>query len=62
MLGIDEQGTIEDVAFTGRGCAISQASASMLPDEIKGKSLDEISHMGKADVLDNLASRSARHV
>jgi nitrogen fixation protein NifU and related proteins len=54
MLGINEQGTIEDVAFTGRGCAISQASASMLTDEIKGKSLDEISHMGKADVLENL--------
>ncbi len=54
MLGINDQGTIEEVAFTGRGCAISQASASMLTDEIKGKSLDEISHMGSADVLKNL--------
>ena len=40
MLGIDEQGNVKDVAFTGRGCAISQASASMLTDEIKGKPLD----------------------
>ena len=54
MLGINDAGTVEEVAFTGRGCAISQASASMLTDEIKGKSLDEISHMGSKDVLDNL--------
>ena len=54
MLGIDEEGRVEDVAFTGRGCAISQASASMLTDEIKGKTLDEISHMGRQNVLDNL--------
>jgi nitrogen fixation NifU-like protein len=54
MLGIDEEGKIADVAFTGRGCAISQASASMLTDEIKGKTLDEISHMGSKDVLENL--------
>jgi nitrogen fixation protein NifU and related proteins len=54
MLGINDEGTVEDVAFTGRGCAISQASASMLTDEIKGKSLDEIAHMGSKDVLNNL--------
>ena len=54
MLGIDEAGTVQDVKFTGRGCAISQASASMLTDEIKGKPLDEIAQLGKVDVLDNL--------
>jgi nitrogen fixation NifU-like protein len=54
MLGINDEGTVEEVAFTGRGCAISQASASMLTDEIKGKSLDEISHMGQTEVLKNL--------
>jgi nitrogen fixation NifU-like protein len=54
MLAIDDQGTIEDVAFTGRGCAISQASASMLTDEIKGKPLAEIANLGRQDVLDNL--------
>jgi nitrogen fixation protein NifU and related proteins len=54
MLGISDDGTVQDVAFTGRGCAISQASASMLTDEIKGKSLDEIAHLGRQDVLDNL--------
>jgi len=55
MLGIDDDGNVQDVAFTGRGCAISQASASMLTDEIKGKSLTEIAQMGKQTVMDNLA-------
>jgi nitrogen fixation protein NifU and related proteins len=54
MLGIDEQGVIEDVAFTGRGCAISQASASMLTDRIRGQSLAEVAQLGRQDVLDEL--------
>jgi nitrogen fixation NifU-like protein len=55
MLGIDDDGNVQDVAFTVLGCAISQASASMLTDEIKGKPLTEIAKMGQQDVLDNLA-------
>ncbi|MGI8928677.1 MAG: Fe-S cluster assembly sulfur transfer protein SufU [Candidatus Limnocylindrales bacterium] len=55
MLAIDDAGNVQDVAFTGRGCAISQASASMLTDEIKGKPLSEIAQLGQQDVLDNLA-------
>lgn len=54
MLGINDEGTIEEVAFTGRGCAISQASASMLTDEIKGKPLGDIARLGREDVLDSL--------
>lgn len=54
MLGIGEDGTVAEVAFTGRGCAISQASASMLTDEIKGKSLDEVARIGASDVIDEL--------
>ncbi len=54
MLGINDDGTVEEVAFTGRGCAISQASASMLTDEIKGKPLSEIATMGQQHVLANL--------
>ena len=54
MLAIDSGGTIEDVSFTGRGCAISQASASMLTDEIKGKPLTDVVTMGRQEVLDNL--------
>jgi nitrogen fixation NifU-like protein len=45
---------VEDVRFKGRGCAISQASASMLTEAVKGKTLDEIKSMGKSNVLDLL--------
>jgi nitrogen fixation NifU-like protein len=54
MLEINDAGDVADVAFTGRGCAISQASASMLTDEIKGKPLSDIATMGRQEVLDNL--------
>ncbi len=47
-------GKIDDVRFQGKGCAISQASASMLTEVVKGKSLDEVKGMGKSDVLDLL--------
>jgi nitrogen fixation protein NifU and related proteins len=55
MLGIGANGTVEQVAFTGRGCAISQASASMLTDEIKGRQLADVAKLGQQDVLDNLS-------
>lgn len=55
MLSINDEGMVNDVTFTGRGCAISQASASMLTDDIKGKPLTEIAQLGRQDVLDNLA-------
>lgn len=47
-------GVVEDVRFRGRGCAISQASASLLTEAIKGKSIGEINRLGKDDVLANL--------
>jgi nitrogen fixation NifU-like protein len=53
MLGIDD-GTVREVAFTGRGCAISQASASLLTDRIKGKPLAEVASISNADVIDEL--------
>ena len=43
---------VMDVAWDGEGCAISMASASMLSEEIKGKTLDELRQLGKSDVLD----------
>jgi nitrogen fixation NifU-like protein len=49
-----ENGIVEDIKFSGRGCAISQASASMLTDEIKGKPLEELKHLDKQAVLDLL--------
>ena len=47
-------GKIDAVGFTGRGCAISQASASLLTDEIKGKSIDAAAHIGSSDILELL--------
>lgn len=49
-----EEDTVSDVRFTGRGCAISQAAASMLAEEIKGKPLAAVKQLGKDDVLDLL--------
>jgi nitrogen fixation NifU-like protein len=45
---------IADVAFDGRGCAISQASASILTDELRGMSLDEVQAIDPGQVLENL--------
>jgi nitrogen fixation NifU-like protein len=47
-------GVIEDVKFKGRGCAISQASTSLLTEEIKGKKIADIDLIGKDEVLANL--------
>jgi nitrogen fixation NifU-like protein len=47
-------GVIEDVKFKGRGCAISQASTSLLTEEIKGKRIADIDRIGKDEVLANL--------
>ncbi|MBS3117960.1 SUF system NifU family Fe-S cluster assembly protein [Candidatus Woesearchaeota archaeon] len=42
---------VEDVRFKGSGCAISQASASMLTETLKGKSLEEVKNISKEDIL-----------
>ena len=49
-----DQRTVEDVAFEGRGCAISQASASILTDELRGKTVDELVAMDPQELLDEL--------
>jgi nitrogen fixation NifU-like protein len=53
MLGLVD-GVVAEVAFSGRGCAISQASASMLTDEIKGKTVTEVQALTPDAVLDLL--------
>jgi nitrogen fixation NifU-like protein len=40
-----KDGAIVDVAFEGQGCSISQASASMLTEQLKGKTLEEAEQM-----------------
>ncbi len=47
-------GRIADIRFEGKGCAISQASASMLTEDVKGKTLDEVRAYDKQQVFDNL--------
>ena len=57
MVGMDfrlRDGVIEDVMFHGRGCAISQASASLMTERLKGMTLDEARHLSKDDVLGEL--------
>jgi nitrogen fixation NifU-like protein len=51
---LDDQQRIKEVAFSGRGCAISQASASMLTEAILGKTVDEVKQLGKDDILEML--------
>jgi nitrogen fixation protein NifU and related proteins len=53
MVGLKD-GRVDRVAFTGRGCAISQASASLLTDEVKGKTIDEVRALTSDDVVDLL--------
>ncbi len=53
-LRLDEEGKIKEAAFSGQGCAISQASADLLLEAVIGKSLEEIKAMNRDDVLDLL--------
>jgi len=45
---------VQEVRFRGRGCAISQATASMLSELIEGKTVEEVVKLGKDDVLEAL--------
>ena len=49
-----DSGTIKDIKFEGRGCAISQASASMLTEMVYGKPLTSIKDLTKDDILENI--------
>lgn len=46
-----KEGVIQDVMFEGSGCAISQASASLLTDVIKGKQIAELQKMTKDEAI-----------
>jgi nitrogen fixation protein NifU and related proteins len=51
QLELDGHDIVKDVRFNGQGCAISQASASMLTELVKGKRLDEVRGISKEDIL-----------
>ena len=46
--------TIDEVKFSGRGCAISQAATSMLMEMVQGKTATEIASLDKQDLLDEI--------
>ena len=57
MVGMDLRignGVIQDVRFHGRGCAISQASASLMTERLQGMSLEEARRISRDDVLEEL--------
>lgn len=53
-LQVDDQDRVTAVGWEGEGCAISQASASMLSERIEGKTLDELRDFSKDDILEML--------
>jgi nitrogen fixation NifU-like protein len=53
-LRINENDQIVEAAFSGRGCAISLASADMLLEFVQGKSLEEVKRLSKEDILELL--------
>jgi nitrogen fixation protein NifU and related proteins len=53
QLKVDD-GVVSDVRFSGKGCAISQAAASMLTERVKGMRLTEIARLTKDAVLEDV--------
>lgn len=47
-------GVVKDLRFSGKGCAISQASASMLTETVKGMKLSDVAKLSKDAVLENV--------
>ena len=54
QLRIGEDGRVADVAFSGHGCAISQAAASMASDEVVGMPVDDLLRLDREFILDLL--------
>lgn len=53
-LRVDESGTVTEIMFDGQGCAISQASASMLTEIVQGMSVQEIKDLPKEELLEEI--------
>jgi nitrogen fixation NifU-like protein len=50
----DDGDTIDDVKFSGRGCAISQAATSMLTEMVKGRSAAEVATLPRDELLEEI--------
>ncbi len=53
-LRLDENERVTEAAFSGQGCAISQASADLLMESVVGKSLEDVKTLNREDLLDLL--------
>ncbi|NTW44279.1 MAG: SUF system NifU family Fe-S cluster assembly protein [Anaerolineaceae bacterium] len=53
-LQVDQDNIITNAAFSGHGCAISQASADLLLESVVGKKIDEVKKITKETILDLL--------
>ncbi len=53
-ISLDAAGRVDEVAFEGRGCAISTAATSMLTEELGGKTREDLLRLDKDFVLDLL--------
>ncbi len=53
-LRVDESNRVTEAAFSGHGCAISQASADLLLESIIGKDLEDVKRLNKQDILELL--------
>lgn len=49
-----KNGHVSEIKFSGRGCVVSQASASILTEMVEGKSLDEVKAITKDELLDEI--------
>jgi nitrogen fixation NifU-like protein len=54
MIRLDDEGRVTEIAFEGKGCAISTAATSLLTDELAGKSREDLLRLPKEYVLDLL--------
>lgn len=54
LTGEITDGKLTEIAFTGEGCAISKASASIFTEKIKGMKIEEITKLTPGDVLEEL--------
>ena len=50
----EDRDTIEEVKFSGRGCAISQAATSMLTEMVQGRKASEVAELDKDELLDEI--------
>jgi nitrogen fixation NifU-like protein len=50
----DDGETIEEVKFSGRGCAISQAATSMLTEMVQGRSATDVATLDKEELLEEI--------